>query len=104
MKIQTETVQFSADAQLISVVEQKVSRLQHFFNLITEVKVVLKPDDNSDTQKRRIAEIKLHLPNGIIFIKESSKTFEMALDKALLALKLQLMRYRLKRQSYCFPM
>lgn len=101
MKIQTEILNLSVDNHFLSALEQKVAKLQHFFSLITEVKVVLRPDETQEVKKGQIVELKLHLPNGIIFIKESSKSFETALDKALIAIKLQLLRYRAKRQSYC---
>lgn len=96
MKIQTEICHFSADAQLLSTIEQKMSKLQLFFNRISEARVLLKLDD-TDTKKQRIAEVKIHFPNGIIFIKESSKTFEAALDKAIVAIKCQLVRYKIKK-------
>jgi putative sigma-54 modulation protein len=101
MIIQTEVIHFVADAQWLSSVERKVSKLGSFFNRINEARVILK-QDNLGLKHGRVAEIKLHLPNGIIFIKESSKTFDAALDKALVAMKLQLLRYKTKRLSYCF--
>jgi putative sigma-54 modulation protein len=101
MKIQTEALHFSADAQLLSSVERKVSKLENFFNRIIEARVILKLD-NLGLKYLRIAEIKLQLPNGIIFTKEGDKTFDAALDKALVAMKLQLLRYKTKRLSYCF--
>lgn len=100
MKIQTEILSHAADAQLVATVEQKVSKLQHFFNHIKEVRVTLSAQTALEFRNQRTAEIKLHLPNGVIFIKESSKSFEIALDKALVALKLQLLRYKSKRMSY----
>ena len=99
MKIQTEVLSFSADAQLVASVEQKVSKLKLFFNQIKEVRVTLIAQ-TVESKNERVAQIKLHLPNGIIFIKESSKCFDIALDKAIVGLKLQLMKYKTKRLSY----
>jgi putative sigma-54 modulation protein len=100
MKIQTEILSHAADAQLVATVEQKVSKLQLFFNHIKEVRVILSAQNAAESKNERTAEIKLHVPNGVIFIKESSKSFEIALDKALVALKLQLLKYKSKRMSY----
>lgn len=97
MKIQTEIRHFAADAQLLSTVEQKISKLQLFFNRISEARILLKLDE-TDTKKQRTAEVKICFPNGIIFIKESSKTFEAALDKAMVAIKCQLIRCKIKKQ------
>lgn len=100
MKIQTEILSHAADAQLVAKVEQKVSKLQLFFNHIKEVRVILSAHNAPESSNQRTAEIKLHVPNGVIFIKESSKCFDIALDKALVALKLQLLKYKSKRVSY----
>ena len=101
MKIQTEAAHFPIDAQLLSSTQQKVSKLEYFFNRISEARVIFKYEQLGQKQDR-VAEVKVHLPNGIIFIKESSKTFEAAFDKALVGLKVQLLRYKTKRLSYCF--
>ncbi len=95
MKVQTEAIHFSADNRLLSVIENKLVKLETFFDRIIEARVILKLE-NSGQIRDKIAEIKLHLPNGIIFIKETSKTFEAAIDKALVSLKRQLVKHKEK--------
>ena len=95
MRVQTEAIHFSADVRLLDSIEKKMSKLENFFDRIIEARVILKLE-NSGQIRDKIAEIKIHLPNGIIFIKEVSKTFEAALDKALVALKRQLVKYKEK--------
>ena len=73
-----------------------MSRLERFFSRINDTRIVLKFEHCSHS-KSRVAEIKILMPNVIIFIKEGSKTFDMALDKALVALKVQLLKHRNKR-------
>ena len=99
MKVQTEAIHFSADNRLLSVIENKLVKLETFFDRIIEARVILKLE-NSGQIRDKIAEIKLHLPNGIIFIKETSKTFEAALDKAIVALKRQLVKFKEKAASH----
>ena len=95
MRVQTEAIHFSADVRLLDSIEKKMTKLENFFDRIIEARVILKLE-NSGQIRDKIAEIKIHLPNGIIFIKETSKTFEAALDKALVALKRQLVKYKEK--------
>jgi putative sigma-54 modulation protein len=95
MRVQTEAIHFSADMKLLATIEKKLVKLEHFFDRIVEAKVILKLE-NSGQIRDKIAEVKLHLPNGVIFIKETSKTFEAAIDQALVALKRQLVRYKEK--------
>ncbi len=99
MRIQTEVHNFEADVQLLQAVEQKVSKLENFFHRISEIQVILK-SENLGFTKERVAEVKIHVPNGIIFSKESGRNFEGALSKAVIVLKLELLRYRAKRMSY----
>lgn len=95
MRVQTEAIHFSADIKLLSAIEKKMLKLENFFDRIIEARIILKLE-NSGQIRDKIAEIKIHIPNGIIFIKETSKTFEAALDKALVALKRQLVKYKEK--------
>jgi putative sigma-54 modulation protein len=98
MRVQTEAIHFSADIKLLSAIESKLAKLENFFDKIIEAKVILKLE-NSGQIRDKIAEIKLHLPNGIIFIKETSKSFEAAIDKALVSLKRQLVKHKEKVTS-----
>jgi putative sigma-54 modulation protein len=93
MRVQTEAIHFSADARLLAAINAKLQKLEHFFDKIIEARVILKLE-NSGQVRDKITEIKLNLPNGVIFIKETSKTFEAALDKAIVALKRQLVKYK----------
>ncbi len=99
MRVQTEAIHFSADIKLLTAIENKLQKLEHFFDKIIEAKVILKLE-NSGIVRDKIAEIRLNLPNGVIFIKETSKTFEAALDKAIVALKRQLVKYKEKTGSH----
>ena len=99
MTIQTEVQGFEADVQLLRTVEQRVSKLRKFFHHINEVQVILKLE-NLGFMKDRIAEIKVHVPNGIFFSKESAMSFEGALSKALISLKLKLLSYGARRIIY----
>ena len=99
MRIQTEVHDFEADVKLLQAVEQKVSKLENFFNRISEVRVILK-SENLEFTRERIVEIIIYVPNGIIFSKESGNSFEEALSKVVFTLKLELLRYKAKRISY----
>lgn len=93
MRVQTEAIHFSADVKLLAAIDAKIQKLEHFFDRIIEARVILKLE-NSGQVRDKIAEIKLQLPNGVIFIKETSRTFEAALDKAIVTLKRQLVKYK----------
>ena len=93
MKVQTQSVHFSADSKLLSFIERKLSKLDQFFDRIVSANVILKLE-NSGQIKDKIAEIRLEIPGSILFVKETSKSFEASVDSAIDSLKRQLIRYK----------
>jgi putative sigma-54 modulation protein len=98
MKIKTELLDSISDAKLLATIHQKVIGLSSFFKSIHNAKVVFKSEKTTHKESC-IAEVTIQIPHAIIFIKESSICCEKALDKALIGLKLQLLRYKAKRLS-----
>jgi ribosomal subunit interface protein len=100
MQVQAEIINHTSDTQLVLSIEQKVSKLKRFFGHINDIRITLS-DNANEFRKERTAEIKIQVPNGVIFIKESSKTFDIALNKAMVSLRLHLLEHRAKQFSYC---
>jgi len=93
MKVHTQAVHFSADAKLIDFIEKKMSKLDHYFDRVLDVSVILKLE-NSGQIKDKVAEIKLKLPGGMLFVKEEAKSFEESIDRASATLKRQIIKYK----------
>ncbi|MEM1320133.1 MAG: ribosome-associated translation inhibitor RaiA [Bacteroidota bacterium] len=93
MKVHTQSVHFSADSKLLAFIEKKLSKLDQFFDRIQGATVTLKLE-NSGQIKDKIAEVKLDIPGGILYVKETNKTFEASIDSAAAALKRQLIKYK----------
>jgi putative sigma-54 modulation protein len=98
MKIKTELLDSISDAKLLATIHQKVIGLSSFFKSIHNAKVVFKSEKTTHKESC-IAEVTIQIPHAIIFIKERCICCENALDKALIGLKLQLLRYKAKRLS-----
>jgi putative sigma-54 modulation protein len=98
MKIRTELLNSISDANLLAKINQKVIGLSNFFKHIHDAKVVLKSEKTTEKESC-IAEVTIQIPHAIIYIKEHSICCEKALDKAIIGLKLQLLRYKAKRLS-----
>lgn len=98
MKVQTQAVHFNADKKLKEFIEKKINRLEQFSTKLLRADVFLKLE-NSGRIKDKIAEIKLHLPGTVLYVKESQKTFEASVDSAIDALKRQLIRYKERRRQ-----
>ncbi|MEO1517373.1 MAG: ribosome-associated translation inhibitor RaiA [Bacteroidota bacterium] len=93
MKVNTKSVHFTADHKLITFIEHKLHKLEQYFDRIVQADVSLKLE-NSGKIRDKIVEIRLFIPGNTLFIKESSKKFELSTDLAVASLKRQLIRYK----------
>lgn len=95
MEIQFQSTNFKADKKLLDLIEQKLRKLEHYYDKIIDANVYLKVQKSED-QMNKILEIKLNVSNSTLFVEEHDKTFENAIDKAEDALKSQLIKYKQK--------
>lgn len=89
MKVKIHSIHFDADQKLINFVQEKVDKLDHYFDQIIDGEVFLKID-NADNNENKIAEIKLSIPGNNLFAKKQCKTFEEAIDSVIEALRRQI--------------
>jgi len=95
MNISIQSVRFTVSEHLNQFADQKVSKLEHFFDGIVKAEVILKLD-KSESSENKIAEIRLKLPGGELFSKKQTKTFEESVDLACDALRKQLLKWKEK--------
>lgn len=93
MKVHTEAVQFKADAKLLDRIEQKLSKMDRYYDRIIDARVTLKLE-NSGQVKDKITEVRLNLPGNTLMASATHKTFESALDEVAGSLKRQLVKYK----------
>jgi putative sigma-54 modulation protein len=98
MKVNLQSVHFSVDYKLREYLEQKISKLEQFFNKIIDVQVYLKLE-NAGQVKDKVVEIKLNLPGRSILIKQIAQSFEAGIDLATEVLKRQLVRFKQKQNK-----
>ena len=70
-----------------------LTKLTQFFDRIVSADVILKLE-NSGQVKDKIVEVKINLPGGVLYAKETNKTFEASIDAAVDALRRQLIRHK----------
>lgn len=97
MQLNVHSVQFKADQKLIAFVEEKVDKLEQFFDNIISGEVFLRVEKSDDT-KNKLAEIRIHIPGKELFAKRQCKTFEEGIDESVEALRRQLMKTKGKRR------
>lgn len=98
MKLQIHSIHFDADVKLTEFIQKKTNKLETFFDKIIDGEVFLKVE-NDDARANKIAEIKLNLPGTQLFASEKAKSFEVAVDEAVEALRRQVKKHKEKMMS-----
>jgi putative sigma-54 modulation protein len=95
MKVFTQSVNFNADKELISYVDEKVSALVKYHDKIVDAEVFLKVLNISD-KENKLTEIKINIPGSELIVKREARTFEEGVNAAVDNLKRQLKRSKEK--------
>ena len=92
------SIHFKADQKLIDFINEKVTKLQLFFDQIIVSEVFLRLDKNTE-KENKVAEVKILIPGKELFAKKQCKTFEEAADLCVDALKSQVKKHKDKQLS-----
>jgi putative sigma-54 modulation protein len=99
-----QAIHFDADASLLAFIQQKMDKLDTFYDRITSGEVFLKLDGNETNKVHtKLLEVKLYVPGGTMFVKEQGTTFEEATDLAVETLKMQVKKFKNKRNEIRAP-
>ena len=93
MQVKIHSVQFKADQKLEDFIEDKLVKLNGFYDQIMGSEVYLKLE-NTNGPDNKITEIRLSIPGNDLFAKKQSKTFEEATDQAIEALRRQIHKHK----------
>lgn len=97
MNLNIQTVHFDADIKLRNHIEQKIQKLNHFHDRITNVNIYLKLDNIVHKIKDKIVEIKVAIPKHEFFVKQSCKSFEESFDMAMDSIVTQIKKQKEKK-------
>ncbi len=95
MTVKIQSVHFDADKKLLEFVQERINKLNHYYDEIISSDITLRLD-KSDVDANKVAEIKLHIPGSDLFAKKTCKSFEEAIDTSIDALKTQVKRHKEK--------
>lgn len=84
-----------------ALIRKKISRkLQRFRDHILSVDVFIKTTQAHSNNFSSEIEFKVNVPGNTIVVSETAHTFESAIDKALDALRQQLVRYKERKRPF----
>lgn len=99
MKVNVQAVNFNVDKKLVVFIEDKLSKLEKYFDKIVSADVYLRTENTSD-KENKTAEIKVHVPGDSFLIKKTCKTFEEAVDSSEQSLERMLVKHKEKVRAH----
>ena len=79
MKVKVQAVNFAVDGKLVGYIQERMERLEKYYDKIVSSDVFLKVEKTSD-KENKIVEIKVHVPGDDLMVKKQCKTFEEAIE------------------------
>ncbi len=95
MKVNTQSVNFNADGSLINFVQNRLNKLELFYDKVISSDVYMKVQKTSG-KENKIVEIQVNIPKDRFIVKKQCKSFEAAVDSACNSLERKLIKRKEK--------
>jgi putative sigma-54 modulation protein len=95
MKVNVHAVGFSVDRKLVDFTQQRLDKLEKFYDKIVSSDVFFKVEKTSE-KENKVAELKIHVPGDDFMVKKQCKTFEEAVELAAESLERLLVKRKEK--------
>jgi len=82
MKVNLQAVNFNVDRKLVDFVQEKVDKLEKYYDKIVSSDVFLRLENTSDKENKTV-EIKINMPGDDFVVKKTAKSFEEGVDLAI---------------------
>jgi len=99
MEVSVNAVNFNIDGKLVEFTQEKMNRLEKFYDKIVSIDVFLKLDNTSD-KENKIVEVKVIVPGDEFIVKKQCKTFEEGIDLASDSLERILLKRKEKIKTH----
>ena len=80
MKVNVHAVNFAVDKKLVDFIQERVDKLEKYYDKIVSSDVFLKVEKTSE-KENKIAEIRMHVPGDEFLVKKQCKSFEEAIEQ-----------------------
>lgn len=81
MKVNVNAVGFSVDRKLVDFIQQRLDKLEKYYDKIVSSDVFLKVEKTSE-KENKVVELKIHVPGDDFMVKKQCKSFEEATELA----------------------
>ena len=98
MKVNVHAVNFTVDGKLVGFVQERMDRLEKYYDKVVSSDVFLKVEKTSE-KENKVAEIKILVPGDEFIVKKQCKTFEEAVEQSAESLERLLIKRKEKIKS-----
>ncbi|SCY82418.1 ribosome hibernation-promoting factor, HPF/YfiA family [Flavobacterium caeni] len=99
MKVIVHAVNFTVDRKLVDFIQERMDKLDKYYDKIVSSEVFLKVDNVSE-KENKIVELKIHVPGDDFLVKKQCKSFEEATDQCAEAAERLLMKRKEKIRAH----
>jgi putative sigma-54 modulation protein len=99
MKVNVHAVNFNVDKKLVDFVEERIVKLEKFYDKIVSYDVFLKVEKTSD-KENKVVELKVIVPGDEFIVKKQCKTFEEGVELASESLERLLLKRKEKVKAH----
>ena len=98
MKVSVHAVNFSVDRKLVDFIQERMDKLEKYYDKIVASDVFLKVENTSD-KENKFVEIIINVPGDDFIVKKQCRTFEEAVDLTAESLERLLVKRKEKTKS-----
>ena len=99
MKVNVHAVNFTVDRKLVDFIQERLDKLEKFYDKVVSSDVFLKVDNTSE-KENKIVELKIHVPGDDFMVKKQCKTFEEAIELSSESLERLLVKRKEKIRTH----
>ncbi|MDI9257489.1 MULTISPECIES: ribosome hibernation-promoting factor, HPF/YfiA family [Flavobacterium] len=99
MKVNVHAVNFTVDRKLVDFINERLNKLEKFYDRVVSSDVFLKVDNTSE-KENKIVEVKIHVPGDDFMVKKQCKTFEEAVELSSESLERLLVKRKEKIRTH----
>ncbi|WP_394757989.1 ribosome hibernation-promoting factor, HPF/YfiA family [Flavobacterium sp.] len=99
MKVNVHAVNFNIDKKLVDFVEERMNKLEKFYDKVVSYDVFLKVEKTSDKENKMV-EAKIIVPGDEFIVKKQCKTFEEGVELASESLERLLLKRKEKIRAH----
>ena len=99
MKVNVQAVNFTVDRKLVDFVQERLDKLEKYYDKIVSADVFLKVEKTSD-KENKFVEIKINVPGDEFLVKKHCKTFEEAMELSAESLERLLVKRKEKIRDH----